>query len=156
MNWNISCNTILATPLSLKCGSAIMQKCLAVLKKSDFCLCIGLNSDRTLSQCFIQQVNLEVLYNFCIPIIARCCLDCFHHCVNRAFASLLVTGLRCFKIISKNYSAEKVLELSFLWAKWTVCQAFKGAFLAIVTLNTKLQVGQILSFSETSHQPSPD
>lgn len=46
-------------------------------------------------------------------------------------------------------------ELSFLWAKWMVCQAFKGAFAAMVTLNPKLWVRQILSFSETSHQPFP-
>lgn len=38
----------------------------------------------------------------------------------------------------------------------TTCQAFRGSFSAIVTLNTNLWMGQILSFSETSHQSSPD
>lgn len=99
---------ILATSLLLKCRSAIMQNFFSVWHYWSNLFSFSVLAWIVTEHCHIvfSKFNLEVLYNFCVSITPCCCPNCFYHCINRAFVSLLVTDLPCFKIIYKNYSPE--------------------------------------------------
>lgn len=145
MNRNISCDTTLAS-LFWNCKTLFFL----VFGSTGtiwFLSLYWLESDRPLPQCSVQPIGsgsaAQRLYSEYIALIP---VPVVFSAALQSLCSLLITDLQCFQTASKKGSADKVPELTSPWAKQTVCQASGGASSAVVTLDTKLHVGQLRSF----------